>query len=391
MINVTEAIQLVLKNCSNTKIELLSLAAANGCILANLIFSPVDTPPFDQSAMDGYALSFTNWDKKSELLLTGEIIAGDKANRALAKSQTVKIYTGAPLPQGADTVVIMEKTIVNNKMVTITDEKLVKGSNVRLTGSQIKKGELALQKQQLLTPAAISFLASMGIEAVMVFSKPIISIIVTGKELVKPGDEATGGQIFESNSYGLIAALDQLKISAASVEIVEDDKNIIGDAIGRQLKNDILIITGGISTGDYDFVEDALEANGVNKIFHKVKQKPGKPFYFGKAGNTLVFALPGNPAAVLTCFYTFIVPAISQFTKLDYFKTEMLPLQEDYKKKPGMTYFLKGKTNSGNVIILGNQESYKLNSFALADCLIELEEEKEFYKKGERVCVKMII
>ena len=146
-----------------------------------------------------------------------------------------------------------------------------------------------------------------------------------------------------------------------------------------------------MSVGDYDLVPKSLANCGVNKIFHTVKQKPGKPFYFGTYQQTLIFALPGNPAAVMTCFYEYIAPAISRFTKKEYFKSLLLPLSTDFVKKSGLTYFLKGKTSNHEVTILNQQESYLLNSFAIADCLIELEEDKEFVNQGENVRVLMII
>ena len=221
--------------------------------------------------------------------------------------------------------------------------------------------------------------------------KPVVSIIVTGKELVQPGENISQGKIYESNSFGLIAALHQLSVLTVSVNIVDDDEEAIMNAINKNLNSDILILTGGVSVGDYDFVAGALEKCGVKKIFHKVKQKPGKPFYFGRHDKTLVFALPGNPAAVMTCFYEYIVSAISMFTKINYFKKMKVPVANDFTMKPGLTYFLKGKTGINDVSILSNQESYQMNSFAIADCIIELEEEKEFVRKGDRVNIKMIV
>ena len=226
---------------------------------------------------------------------------------------------------------------------------------------------------------------------VKVFSKPNVSIIVTGKELAKAEDTISEGKIFESNSIGLIAALQQLGINPVSVEVVDDVEEEIEQAISNQLTSDILILTGGVSVGDYDLVPACLEKCGVQKIFHKIKQKPGKPFYFGRYNRTLVFALPGNPAAVMSCFYEYVAQAISNFTQKEYFKKMLLPLAEDFNKKAGLTFFLKGKMGERDVTVLNNQESYKLNSFAVADCLIEFDEEGENFKKGDLVNVRMIL
>ena len=391
MINVQEARQLIDENCCSLRVETLTLLEANGSILAEPIYAAIDTPPFHQSAMDGYAFSYENWDKKSNLTLVGEIQTGNFSNTVLKANEAVRIYTGAPIPPGTDTVVMQEKISRDGNTIQILDDLLVKGTNVRPQGSQTQKGELALQENQLLTPVAISFLAGIGVNKVKVFSKPTVSIIVTGKELASANDEITEGKIFESNSIGLIAALQQLSINPLSVEVVDDVEEEIEQAISNQLSSDILILTGGVSVGDYDLVPASLENCGVQKIFHKIKQKPGKPFYFGRYNQTLVFALPGNPAAVMSCFYEYVVQAISSFTKKEYFNKMAFPLAEDFNKKAGLTFFLKGKMGQNEVTVLNNQESYKLNSFAVADCLIEFEEEKENFKKGDLVNVRMIL
>jgi molybdopterin molybdotransferase len=391
MINVTEAKQLIDENCCSLKVKMLPLLEANGSILAEPIYAIMDTPPFDQSAMDGYAFSYENWDKKSDLTVIGEIQTGNYSNKTVLANEAVRIYTGAPTPPGTDSVVMQEKISRDGNTIEILDTLLVKGANVRPQGSQTKKGELALQAKQLLTPVAISFLAGIGVNKVNVFSKPTISIIVTGKELAAANDEISEGKIFESNSIGLIAALQQLGINPISVEVVDDVEEEIEKAISHQLSSDILILTGGVSVGDYDLVPASLEKCGVEKIFHKIKQKPGKPFYFGRYNQTLVFALPGNPAAVMSCFYEYVVQAISSFTQKEYFNKMAFPLAEDFNKKAGLTYFLKGKMGEKAVTVLNNQESYKLNSFAVADCLIEFDEEKEIFKKGDLVNVRMIL
>ena len=391
MIQVSEAKELIIKNGITSRIEELPLLEALGCILARDVTAGIDTPPFHQSAMDGYAFSYENWDKKSNLSVVGEIQTGNYSSERLKANQAVRIFTGAPIPLGGDTVVMQEKVLVDNKAIKVLDENISEGGNVRPKGSQTKKGEIALKKGQLLTPAGISYLAGIGISKVSVFAKPRVSIIATGKELVQAGNEISKGKIFESNAIGLVAALHQLNIQPVSVELVDDVEEEIEQAISNQLQSDILILTGGVSVGDYDLVPASLEKCGVQKVFHKIKQKPGKPIYFGKYQQTLVFALPGNPAAVMSCFYEYVVLAISHFTQKKYYKTLDLPLTKDFSKKPGLTYFLKGKTGEADVSILDSQLSYLLNSFAVADCLVVLDEEKEHFKKGDLVPVSMIV
>lgn len=392
MISVSEARKKIIEHCPQAKASLIPLSKGGGFVLADDIYSPIDSPHFNQSAMDGYAFRFDDWDGKSDLKVIGEVQAGSSADIEFHPLEAIRIFTGAALPSGADTVVIQENVIREDERIKIVVNHLSKGSNVRLRGSQTKMREQVLESGHLITPATVSLLAGFGITHVLVYPNPTVSIITTGKELMKPGEQLSDGKIYESNSSGLKAALEQMNIHPVAIESVDDEEEKIIEAIQQQLRGvDMLILTGGVSVGDYDFVTTALEKCGVQKMFHKVKQKPGKPFYFGVHGTTLVFGLPGNPASVLTCFYDYVADAISKQTKKEYFKSIQMPLANEYSKKAGLTFFLKGKMNSDSVTILNDQESYKMNSFAMADCLVELEEEKEKYFEGDMVRVKLII
>lgn len=391
MLSVQEARNKIAECCTVRKIKITSLQKAAGAVLAETLYAPVDSPHFNQSAMDGYAFSYDDWDGESSLDVMGEVPAGKIFDGKLKRNSALRVFTGAALSSGTDTVVIQENVEKKGSQIKINDKKLTRGSNVRLKGSQTKKGSEILKEGHPITPATISFLAGLGFEHIKIYEKPSVNIIATGKELLRQGEPLAEGKIYESNSHGLKAALEQIGITPTSIEMVDDDEEKIMKAIERNLNADILILTGGVSVGDYDFVTTALEKCSVEKIFHKVKQKPGKPFYFGIHQQTLVFALPGNPASVLTCFYEYVVDAISSFTKREYYKKLHLPLANDYSKKAGLTFFLKGKTGTGTVSILNDQESYKMNSFALADCLVELEEGKEDFKKTETVTIRMIV
>lgn len=391
MITVSEAKQQIIKHGKPTQIVEKSLSDALGFTLAKTLLAKMDTPPFDNSAMDGYAFSYDKWNKKSDLTVIGEAQAGRKNSLNTGANEAIRIFTGAPVPPDVDTVIMQEKVEHNADKITLLDENLKQGSNIRLKGSQTQEGDIALAKGQTITPAGISYLAGMGISKVKVYDKPKVSIIVTGKELVKSGETLKHGKIYESNGIGLTAALRQLSIEPISVALVDDVLEAIEKAIKSQLSSDIVILTGGVSVGDYDLVPVALEKCGVKKIFHKVKQKPGKPFYFGVTENALIFALPGNPAAVMTCFYEYVVEAIEGFTQNKYLKNLTLPLKNDFIKNLDLTYFLKGKKVNKSVEILDSQLSYMLNSFAMADCLITLEENKTEYKRGDLVHVLMIV
>ena len=212
MISVSEARKIIQENSLPSKTETISLKKAVGYVLAEPATSIIDTPPFRQSAVDGYAFSFNDWDKKSELKVIGEIQAGIFFNEKLKPLEAIRIFTGAMLPEGADTVVMQEKVENFKNSITIKEVNLLCGQNVRLQGSQALKGDIALHADQLLTPSGISFLAGIGVNQVSVYSKPTVSIVVTGKELIQPGLDLAKGTIYESNSFGLMAGFNQLNI-----------------------------------------------------------------------------------------------------------------------------------------------------------------------------------
>jgi len=391
MIPVSEARRLIDENCKRSRGEILPLIDALDRALFEDVLSPIDTPPFDQSAVDGYAFTFSDWKKKRGMDVPGEVQAGNVYEREIKPAQAIRIFTGAPVPKGLDTVVMQEKVEVVGDQVMIRDEMLIEGANVRKQGSQTRTGDIVLKKGHRMTPASISFLASLGIVEVPVFALPQIRIIVTGTELVSPGSKIKDGQIYESNSFALRTALRAMGITTVAVEVVSDDEQAIMKAIRAALDSDIVILTGGASVGQYDLVPSSLEKCGVKKVFHKVKQKPGKPFYFGTYVDVLVFGLPGNPAAVLSCFYEYITPAIGRFTGRQYQKRLKMILAHDFQRKPGLTQFMKGKTKGNTVFILDHQESYLMNSFSHADALVELDENREVLTKGDLVDVLMIL
>lgn len=391
MISVSEAIRLIKEHAIHSNSGEVSLMDALGCVTADHIVAPIDTPPFDNSAMDGYAFSFEHWDKTSPLKIVNEIQAGTQSDYTLKAQEASRIFTGAPVPEGADTVIMQEKTQRSGDLLTIADPNIHSNLNIRQQGSQSKKGDLAIPKDQLISPATISYLAGMGIEKIKVYKKPTVGIILTGKELVKPGQTLEKGQIYESNGIGLQAVLRNLHIETESLLTVDDKKEELVPAIKKMMHYDILILTGGVSVGEYDLVPESLEKCGVKKVFHKIKQRPGKPIYFGTHSKGVVFGLPGNPAAVMSSFYFYIQLAVGQFMKRDLIKKIKLTLENEYSKKPGLTYFLKGKISENGVEILGSQLSYMLNSFAVADCLVKLDEENELVKKGTSVEVLKFI
>jgi molybdopterin molybdotransferase len=393
MISVEEAKKIIYESTPLPVAINELLEIAGGLVTARDIWAPVDIPAFRQSSMDGYALSYNGWQVHKKLKVTGEVAAGGDASAELAPQNTVRIFTGAPIPPGADTVVMREKVRLEDDMLMIEDAALQPGANIRLQGSEIKTGDLALPAYSRLSPAAIGFLAMLGIDVVPVYQKPAIHLIVTGKELQKPGNPLLPGQVYEANSFGLSAALKGLGQDEPTIHWADDDLSILKNTLQNALeKADIVILTGGVSAGDYDFVPEAAAQSGVQKLIHKIKQRPGKPFFFGAKEKKLVFGLPGNPASVLTCFYEYVTVALSKWMhKNQELPKKQVPIAVDFKKAAGLTHFLKGNYNGETVIPLHAQESFRLSSFATANCLIKIEEETTAHLVGDLVEIHLFV
>ncbi|KJD36564.1 molybdenum cofactor biosynthesis protein [Tamlana sedimentorum] len=385
MISITEAISSIkINHKPSFATTTRRIEKANGYILAKNIRSPINMPPFKQSAMDGYAL---NLHDNLTYKVVDEVKAGDQHQPILNQGEAVRIFTGAAVPDSANAVIMQEKVIATGKQIKI-EHQISEQLNIRPIGEQVKQSATALKKSTKLTPAAIGYLTSLGITEVLVFKKPSIAIITTGNELAEPGHKLNHGQIYESNSKMLQSALYSLKFYDVTLHKVEDDYTktvtLLNTAINT---NDLVIITGGISVGDYDFVGKALKELHVKEHFYKVKQKPGKPLFFGKKNNTSVFALPGNPAAALTCFYIYVYIALQKMmnrTEIELPKTRAKSLS-NFIKRGDRPQFLKGIYSEGKVEILDGQNSSMLQTFALANALVFLPEHTQEVKINDSV------
>jgi molybdopterin molybdotransferase len=392
MISVSEAKKIISENVAVLIPVSLSLDQTAGLTLADDVYATMDIPTFPQSSMDGYAFCFEGWKKRRKLKIVGEVAAGSHEEFILQPENAVRIFTGAAVPTGADTVIMQEKTKTHNEELIIEDEALQAGVSVRPRGSEIKAGALALEKGSTLSPAAIGFLAGIGTAEVRVYPNPSISIIITGNELQQPGRRLEHGQVYESNSFALKAILKQLQIENVQISYAIDKQEIVTSSLQKALQqSDVVLLTGGISVGDYDFVLQATTECGVEKLFHKVKQRPGKPLYFGKKNDKLVFGLPGNPSSVLTCFYQYVITALEKLSnKKPVLKIIRAPLSKPFQKTALLTHFLKGIYDGKTVTPLDAQESYRLSSFATANCLIQVEEEITACNEGEFVKVYLL-
>ncbi len=393
MVSVSEAKTIIRKHISSLDSIILNLNEAMGYAINDDIISPINVPSFVQSSMDGYAFAFDDLKSTPSLTITDTIQAGDASSNKIRKNQAVRIFTGAPLPEGADTVLMQEKAKVEGGQLFVPDEKLLKGTNSRSIGADIQEGAIAVKKGSILTPGAIGLLASLGITQVLVVRKPTINIILTGNELQDIGKPLSSGQIYESNSHTLKAGLSKVGIKEINFLKVADNLESVTGAIKESLnKFDLTILTGGISVGDYDFVLAACQQNNVEQLFHKVKQKPGKPLYIGKKEAKVVCALPGNPASVLSCFYQYISIVLDKLSNTSVeMKTVQASLTNAYSKPIGLTHFLKGLYNhvTNEVTILEGQESFKMSAFAIANCFVELPEDILEFRSNELVKVHL--
>jgi len=390
MIAVEQAKELVKNNVSPLETMEANVIEAQHHYLAEDIIASVSIPLFDQSAMDGYAFKFE--DIKKALSIIDEIPAGDSRTVEINNKEAVRIFTGSKVPTSCDTVVMQELIELKNGKLLIKDKGLKCGGNIRTKGNQLNKGEIALKKGTKINAGAVGFLSTLGITTIKVYQHPKVAIIATGSELVKPGNPLKEGQIYESNTVMLEAALQNIGIKS-SIFVVKDNKEATSKVIAETLKNyDLVSLSGGISVGDYDFVKEALENNGVEEVFYKIKQKPGKPLYFGKTATSSIFALPGNPAAALNCFYEYVSMAINIMVgnpQID-LPVITLPISKNYNKKTGRANFLKATTDFKTVTLLEGQGSDALQAFSLANCLIYIPEETTIINQHEMVEVHLL-
>lgn len=402
MLPVEEAQQSILGNTKVLDPVEIPLTEAGGLVLAEDIISPVNLPYFTNSAMDGYAVKSKDTMGAKEnspvtLKVMGVIRAGDYPDFTIRDNEAAKIMTGAPLPNGADAVVMVEYTEEETGIVKVK-WSVNQGENVRYEGEEIKKGEIALEKGTELNPASIGFIAGLGIRKIRVYRRPRVAFFVTGEEVVGIDEELRPGKIRDTNSITLSMALSQENVEFVFLGRARDELSDIEEKLKKGLKVcDLLIVTGGVSVGEYDYVKRVLGDLGVEGIFWRVAQRPGGPMFFGKKGEILIFGLPGNPTSSLVCFYEYVRPALlKMLAKEKVFLLEMeAALLEDIIKKPdGKTHFLRGylekQGNAFYVKSTGSQGSHILKSFAISNCLIKVPGEITHIPSGTKVKVHIL-
>lgn len=394
MVTVNEAKQKIIANTRALREITVTLDGAVGSFLAADVIAPINLPPFRQSSMDGYAIRHADVPGHgTELRLVGECKAGQTDLPVLREGTAVRIFTGAPVPEAATAVVMQENTLRTDSGVQILEYPVAPGRNIRKAGQQIAEGAVALSAGTLISPGGVGFLKGMDVNEVKVYAKPNVGLLVTGDELLRAGEPLVPGKIYESNSDMLTAALKQLGIDTVTVAYASDDLEATVNALRGLLgSNDVVLASGGISVGDYDFVGKALEVLGAETIFYKIRQKPGKPLLFGKKGDKLIFALPGNPASSLVCFYEYVLPALKTLlgSNEPFLRSVRLPIRHAYRFDGERDEFLKAKVEGNEVVSLDGQESFVIGSFAVANALIYLPVEQNKVAPGDLVEVHLL-
>ena len=400
VISVTEAVTTILKEIAVLGTERVAITGALGRVLAEDISAPFNIPPLDNSAMDGYAVRFSDIrgataQNPAKLKILGDIPAGYSASTPIGAGETYRIMTGAPVPAGADTVVMQEDTQARDQVVEIFQE-CPGGSHIRRAGEDLAAGDNVVTCGQLLGPAHIGVLASIKKSLVTVYQRPRVAIISTGDELVDIDEELSAGKIVSSNSYSLLAlALDSGAIPMA-LGIARDTREALREKFAAALHADMIISSGGVSVGDYDFVKDVMQDLGAEMKFWKVAMRPGNPLAFGIIGGKPAFGLPGNPVSVMVSFEQFVRPSIrkmSGHTKL--FRPVIeATAQEDVATRHGRQYFIRCrvlKTEAGYAATTtGEQGSGILMSMAKATGLMIVPADRAGVKAGDKVAVQIL-
>ncbi|WP_445356344.1 molybdopterin molybdotransferase MoeA [Microbulbifer sp. ANSA002] len=374
--------------------ETLPLAQAAGRVLAEDVFSTVNLPPCDNSAMDGYALRFEDLASGLPLELIGKSFAGAPFDGVVNPGTCVRIMTGAAVPVGADTIVMQENVDAQEESIHINSEVRA-GDHIRRCGEDVAEGASLLKAGERISVPHIALLAAAGVGTVAVVRKPVIALFSTGDELRQPGEALGEGDIYDSNRIALLAALNKLDLEILDLGILPDNKQAITNALQRASQEaDAIITSGGVSVGEADYTREVLEELGEIG-FWKVAMKPGKPFAFGFLQGTPFFGLPGNPVSALVTFYQLAVPALSvmkgdQWTGPQTLQAKLL---KPLKKKPGRTDFQRGvyrSDESGALVVepVGTQGSHILSGLAVANCFIVLARDSGSVEAGEQVVIE---
>ncbi len=379
--------------------ELVSLPDSLNRILRDDVLSPINVPPYANSAMDGYAINSADLptpDATVSLTLVGTAMAGRPCQMKLEAGQCIRIMTGAQMPEGADTVVMQEHITRNGDTITLSGNSgYQKNANVRYPGEDLSKGQIVLGRGRRLTAADVGLLASIGIAKVNVIRRLRVAFFSTGDELRSLGETLKEGQIYDSNRYTLHAMLTRLGHDITDLGIIPDDIDAIRAAFTQAANSDVIITSGGVSVGDADYVKMVLEE--IGKInFWKIAMKPGKPLAYGRIGKSHFFGLPGNPVSTMVTFYQFVQPTLALLSGEELVKPKYLkiPCRTPLKKRPGRVDYQRGIVSyqeDGSLVVesTGTQGSNILSSMSQANCFIVLPRDSSGAAAGDVVDVQL--
>lgn len=411
MIPYDEARSIILSHVQALPKQRVRLERLLGMVLGEPVQASYDLPLFDNSAVDGYGVSLADVrgcsdSSPKELPVGAEIRPGEAPPESLPSNSAFRIFTGAPVPIGVDAVVMREDCIEDGGTVRVKREPKA-GENIRRRGEEFLRGQEILPEGIRINPALMGLLASLGQASFMVHKKPTVAIIVTGSELVKPGKNLGPGKIFDSNSYALRAACDALGIEDFLPLHCKEDLNETRKVLGLGLDfADVVITTGGVSAGDYDFVKDVYEELGVKTQFYKIAMKPGKPVYFGTSMHRrkhkiqYAFGLPGNPVSALVTFNQLVKPALFKLMGQDNpvfgnpVSRVQAKLTRDLKKQPGRTEFVRAVVSTTDGVLCAHptagQDSHMLGGLSMANGLIVFPQDADFLPQGSMVAVDLL-
>ena len=390
-----EARRIILEYATPLDAERVDLLGSLSKVLAEDVVAPWNLPSFSNSAMDGYAVRAADCQDAKALPIIDYVPAGRQATKSLMPGTAIKIMTGAPLPDGCDTIVPIEHTMETGGTVRVM-QPVQLHQYVRFAGEDVLQGETVLAAGTLVRPYEINLLASFGKEHVTVVRRPRVAIVATGDELIALGETPSIGKIVNSNSYSLAAAITSTGAIPVLLGIARDDLDSHREVLAEGLKADVLITSAGVSMGDRDLVREVLEKLDVEIVFWRVKVKPGKALAFGRKKGRLIFALPGNPVSAMLTFEEFVAPALLKMMGHGQTVKPLFPavLQSELKKKAGQTHLVRVRLEymGGKYLAwsAGKQDTGLLKTMLQANALAVLPADRETFAAGEEIQVHLL-
>ncbi len=392
LIEYPEAVRLVLENARQLPAEGVPLLESQGLALAEDVRARFDSPPFDNSAVDGYAVRSADAEAGRTFRVVDEAPAGRPAAKSVGEGEAIKIFTGGVIPEGADAVVMVENTTGWGERFELK-KAASPGQNVRGSGEDVRGGDVILKKGAEVGPPEIALAATQGYGGLPVYRRPKVVVLSTGTELVEPGArDLSPGEIYDSNSFAVIAQARELGAETRRISAASDDPDLIRDALSEVLETaDVVVTSGGVSVGEKDLVKGTMLELGVQQIFWGVKFKPGKPLFFGVRGDVRLFGLPGNPVSAMVCFELFVRPALMRMMGREDKKRPHIDVyfQEDVKNNFGRMHAMRvslERTEKGWLArSVGAQGSGLVSSLIRADALALIGPDSEGARAGEPV------